>query len=682
MVAAECAKKDVVDLLVSKEADLTLTDDDNDTVLHLACGGGNRSIVEYLLPSFDINSRGHYDRTPLMVAAECANKDVFDLLVSKEADLTLTDDDNDTVLHLACEGGNRSIVEYLLPSFDINSRGQYDRTPLMVAAENANKDVFELLVSKEADLTLTDDNNDTVLHLACEGGNRSIVEYLLPSFDINSRGHYDRTPLMVAAECANKDVFDLLVSKEADLTLTDDDNDTVLHLACEGGNRSIVEYLLPSFDINSRGQYDRTPLMVAAENANEDVFVLLVSKEADITLTDDDNDTVLHLACEGGNSSIVEYLLPLFDIDSRGPHGCQSLTHPSLTGADNGTLLNAASEVGKIDIARHVIGDFDINCRGNKGWTLVMKGASSGNKGTFDLLLLNGANPSLTGDDNETVLHAACDGGNIDIVRHIIGDFGINARGENGHTPLMLAVGGGHTDVVDFLVDHGADVNMVNNGGDSLLHLACEVGNLDMVKRVISYVDINLRDNFGWTSLAMAAVEENFAVFKYLKGRGADVTLTDRAGDDVYTLALQGGCRGIIKELGREEHSGKSITPWNQLMKSLVTSQVDYLKTYSQQSPDLVQKDQFGDSLLHLACRGGNRHCVEYLLPSYDINVRGRYDWTPVMMAAVCGHEDVFQLLVSHKADLSLVSNTGEGITTLAPQGNSDAIVQYLLEKS
>ncbi|XP_071099039.1 serine/threonine-protein phosphatase 6 regulatory ankyrin repeat subunit B-like [Haliotis cracherodii] len=706
MVAAECAKKDVVDLLVSKGADLTLTDDDNDTVLHLACEGGNRSIVEYLLPSFDINCQGQYDRTSLMVAAESANKDVFNLLVSKGADLTLTDDDNDTVLHLASQGGNRAIVEYLLSSLDINSRGQHGLTALMVAAESANKDVFDLLVSKGADLTLTDDDNDTVLHLACEGGNRSIVEYLLPSFDINCRGQYDRTPLMVAAESANKDVFDLLVSKGADLTLTDDDNDTVLHLACEGGNWSIVEYLLPSFDINCRGLCDRTPLMVAAESANKDVLNLLVSKGADLTLTDDDNDTVLHLASQGGNRAIVEYLLSSFDIDSRGQHGRTALmvaaesankdvfdllvskgADLTLTDDDNDTVPHLACEGGNRSIVEyllplHFIGDFDINCRGNKSWTPLMKGASSGNKDTFDLLLLNGANPSLTGDDNDTLLHAACDGGNIDIVRHVIGDFDINTRGENGHTPLMLAVCEGHTDVVDFVVDHGADVNMVDNDGDGLLHLACEAGNVKMVKDVMSYSDINLKDNVGWTPLAMAAVEGNYAVFKYLKGLGADVTLADRAGDDVYTLALQGGSRGIIKELGREEHSDKSITPWNELMKSLVTSQVDYLKTYSQLSPDLVQKDQFGDSLLHLACRGGNRQCVEYLLPSYDINVRGRYDWTPVMMAAVCGHGDVFQLLVSHKADLSLVSSTGEDITSLARRGNNDDIVKYLLDKS
>ncbi|XP_071098473.1 uncharacterized protein [Haliotis cracherodii] len=699
MGAALSEKKDTFDLLVSKGADLTLTDDDKDTVLHLACQGGNRSIVEHLLPSFDINCRGQYDRTALMVAAMFAQKDVVDLLVSKGADLTLTDDHKNTTLHLACQGGNRSIVEYLLPSFDINCRGQYGWTAVMGAALSEKKDTFDLLVSKGADLTLTDDDKDTVLHLACQGGNRSIVEHLLPSFDINCRGQYDRTALMVAAMCAQKDVVDLLVSKGADLTLTDDHKNTTLHLACQDGNRSIVEHLLPSFDINCRGQYDRTALMVAAMCAQKDVVDLLVSKGADIAMTDDDKNTVLHLACQGGNMSIVEYMLPLFDINIRGQHGWTAVMKAAvcakkdvvdllvskgadltLTDDNKDTVLHLACQGANILIVEHLLPMCDINCRGYKGWTPVMKGAYSGNKDTFDLLLSKGANPSLTGDDNETLLHAASEGGNIDIVRHVIGDFDINTRGGNGHTPLMLAVGEGYTDVVDFLVDHGADVHMVDNDGDCLLHLACELGNVNMAKHVRSYSDFELRNKFGWTPVAEAAVDGNFAVFKYLKIEGAHLTLFDKTGDDLATLALQGGCRAIRDELGFDV--SLRFTPWNRLMKSLVKSKMYCLEHYDQMSPDLVQTDQYGDSLLHLACRGGNRQCVGYLLPSYDINVRGRYGWTPVMMAAVCAHYEVFQLLVSQKADLTLASDRGEDILTLARRGKNDGIVKFLLEES
>ncbi|XP_048251786.1 uncharacterized protein LOC124123099 [Haliotis rufescens] len=580
MNAAWRGKKDVFDFLVSKGADITLTDDDNDNILHLACRGGNKPLVEYILPKTDINIRGNIGRTPLMNAAWIGNKAVFDLLVSKGADITQTDDDNDNILHLACRGGNKSLVEYLLPKTDINIRGNIGRTPLMNAAWRGKKDVFDFLVSKGADITLTDDDNDNILHLACRGGNKPLVEYILPKTDINIRGNIGRTPLMNAAWIGNKAVFDLLVSKRADITQTDDDNDNILHLACRGGNKSLVEYLLPKTDINIRGNIGRTPLMNAAWRGKKDVFDFLVSKGADITLTDDDNDNILHLACRGGNKPLVEYILPKTDINIRGNIGRTPLMNAAWRGKrevfdflmskgaditliddDKDDILHLTCEGGNKALVQDLLPKMDINCHGKRGWTSVMKGAYSGKKDTFELLLSKGANPSLTGDDNDTLLHAASEGGNIDIVRHVIGDFDINTRGWNGHTPLMLAVCGGHKDVVDFLVDYGADVHMVDNDGDSLLHLACEKGNLKMVKHVVSYSNINLIDNFGWTPLTMAAVGGKFAVFKYLKGLGADVTLADRAGDDVYTLALKGGCRGIIKELGREEHSGKSITP-------------------------------------------------------------------------------------------------------------------------
>ncbi|XP_046555561.1 ankyrin repeat and protein kinase domain-containing protein 1-like isoform X2 [Haliotis rubra] len=180
-------------------------------------------------------------RSPVMVAGLHGKKDVFDLLVSKGADLTLRTDNNDTVFHLACQGVNSPIVEYLLPLFGINCRGHMGRSPVMIAGLHGKKDVFELLLSKGADLTLRDDNNVTVLHLARQGGNSPIVEYLLPLFDINCRGRIGLSPVMSAALHGKKDIFDLLLSRGADLTLRADNNVTVLHLACQVGNTPIVE---------------------------------------------------------------------------------------------------------------------------------------------------------------------------------------------------------------------------------------------------------------------------------------------------------------------------------------------------------------------------------------------------------------------------------------------------------
>ena len=57
-------------------------------------------------------------------------------------------------------------------------------------------------------------------------------------------------------------------------------------------------------------------------------------------------------------------------------------------------------------------------------------------------------------------LHDAASDGNLEKVRVLIGEGGaeIDAPGENGETPLILAILEGHADVAELLIAHGADV--------------------------------------------------------------------------------------------------------------------------------------------------------------------------------------------------------------------------------
>ncbi|XP_046559090.1 ankyrin-3-like [Haliotis rubra] len=436
MIAALYGKKDVFDLLVSKGADLTIRSEKNDTILHVACESGNNPFVEALLPLFDINCRGQVGFTPAMTSALYGKKDVFDELVSKGADLTIRNDNNHTILHVACRGGKSPIVEALFPLFDINCRGEVGFTPAMTSALYGKKDVFNLLMSKGADLTIRADNKHTILHVACQGGNSPIVEALLPLFDINCRGQMGFTSAMIAALYGKKDVFDLLVSKGADLTIRNDNNDAILHVACRGGNSPIVEALLPLIDINCHGQVGFTPAMTSALYGKKDVFDLLMSKGADLTIRNDNNHTILHVACRGGNCPIVEALLPLFDI----------------------------------------------NCRGEVGFTPAMIAALYGKKDVFDLLVSKGADLTIRNDNNDTILHVACRGGNSPIVEDLLPLFDINCRGQVGFTPAMTSALYGKKDVFDQLVSKGADLTIRNDNNDTILHVACRGENNPIVE--------------------------------------------------------------------------------------------------------------------------------------------------------------------------------------------------------
>ncbi|XP_046564846.1 ankyrin repeat and KH domain-containing protein mask-like [Haliotis rubra] len=230
---------------------------------------------------------------------------------------------------LACEGGNMSIVKHLLSlkTFDINRQGGiYRRPAVMMAAARGHYEVYNLLVSEGADLSLTDEYNNDCLMLACEGGNMSIVKHLLSlkTFDINRQGGiYRRPAVMMAAARGHYEVYNLLVSEGADLSLTDEYNNDCLMLACEGGNMSIVKHLLSlkTFDINRQGGIYRQPaVMMAAARGYCDVYYLLVSEGADLSLTDESNNDCLMLACKGGNMTLVKHFLSLktFDINRQG----------------------------------------------------------------------------------------------------------------------------------------------------------------------------------------------------------------------------------------------------------------------------------------------------------------------------------------------------------------------------
>ncbi|VVD05751.1 unnamed protein product [Leptidea sinapis] len=73
----------------------------------------------------------------------------------------------------------------------------------------------------------------------------------------------------------------------------------------------------------------------------------------------------------------------------------------------------------------------------------------------------------------------------------------INCKGRSksnlGWTPLILATYFGHKGVVEALLEAGVDVDEVNENGDSALHKASFIGNEDLVMLLLNhYADVNI----------------------------------------------------------------------------------------------------------------------------------------------------------------------------------------------
>ena len=122
-----------------------------------------------------------------------------------------------------------------------------------------------------------------------------------------------------------------------------------------------------------------------------------------------------------------------------------------------------------------------------------------------------------------TVLHRAAWKGHTDVVRYLVEQGAdVNAKTDDGDTVLGVAAWEGQTDVVRYLVEQGADVNAkTDKGGWTALHGAAEYGHLAVVRYLVEQgADVNAKNSADWTALAGAVSGGHTEVAAYLKSVG------------------------------------------------------------------------------------------------------------------------------------------------------------------
>jgi hypothetical protein len=135
------------------------------------------------------------------------------------------------------------------------------------------------------------------------------------------------------------------------------------------------------------------------------------------------------------------------------------------------------------------------------------------------------------------------------LVEHLIAAHpGVNARGGHYGMPVNAALVKGNIEIALLLLEHGADVNTMDERDMTPLYRAAESGRRDIVEFLLDHhADVDMRSQYDETALMVAARDGQFEVVQILQSRGAAVDSLDDKGWTPLLAASRYGHLDIVR---------------------------------------------------------------------------------------------------------------------------------------
>lgn len=406
-----------------------------------------------------------------------------------------------------------AVLSLLQQQADVNGTRADGETALHWAAYRNDLETAQILIGGDARVDAANEYGITALSLSCTNRSDPMVRMLLEAgAKPNAAQSTGETVLMTCARTGSLTAVRLLLEKGANPNGRETRwRQTALMWALASGHSQVARTLIEHrADINARSIGGFTPLLFAVQQNDLDSVRLLLAKGADLNYATEDHGNALTVASASGHEELGLFLLEQgAETDRPDAHGVTALHYTMAQGLSLINSLNYDPAYRVVPPSMHDLAK-----------ALLAKGANP-NARIITRLRLGPDDPSTgMGMEGATPFFLAALGGDAEMMRFMVehgADHTVTAKGDT--TSLMAAAGaargvtqgtlkqrlGKPEEAVRVMVKLGADVHATRENGQTALHAAAFAGENEVVEYLVDHgAEVEIEDNIGQTPWSMA----------------------------------------------------------------------------------------------------------------------------------------------------------------------------------
>ena len=463
---------EMIQYILSLNGDINMRNSSGNSPLYLALQKDRRDVGELLL-SKDANifSTNTQNDSPLRFALTKGGELADWILTSKT--IAASDGSGNTALHYAAEWKLSGAVTTILEKgADPDKKNANGETALFNAAKTDDPEIIDILIKGGATKDVRDHLGSTPLHIAGRWNAVHSAEKLIGmGLDINAQNTTGMTPLAEAAVSGKKEMAQLLLADGANPDITDIEGRTILIDAIRGQNQAVISLMLdaganPNIqEMSGRNAYHEAVLtgnpavitMISKAGGNplsrdkngntpfslslrQNESVIKASLGSDRNIADSDGNTVIHIAVQNKVSpALLTYLVKEeYPADTRNAAGYTPLAL---------TVKNSQNDLAEVLLEKGANPFTAIDRSGACALTIAM--ARKDNVMLGYMVKYAGTKTDIKGN---TILHYAAQTADAETVEKLL-RLGLdkNARNISGETAYTVAVNWQRPDIAQLL---------------------------------------------------------------------------------------------------------------------------------------------------------------------------------------------------------------------------------------